>query len=75
MDIISLASPWMEPKKLGPTRGHAAVATCRPFPGRGVTILLVLELRVVNDFSSSESSGYRYFYSSKNCCLNFTFGY
>ena len=25
-----LASPWMEPGKLGPTRGGAAVATCRP---------------------------------------------
>ena len=27
----------MESRKLGPTQGHAAVATCRPFPGRGVT--------------------------------------
>ena len=75
MDILCLASPWVESRKLGPTQGHAAVATCRPFPGRGVTILLVSELEVVNDFSRSESSGYRYFYSSKNCRLNFTFGY
>ena len=29
----------MESRKLGPTQGHAAVATCRPFPGRGVTLL------------------------------------
>ena len=29
-DILSLASPWMEPGKLGPTQGRAAVATCRP---------------------------------------------
>ena len=41
MYSISLASPWMEPGKLGPTRGHAAVVTCRPFPGRGVTKRLV----------------------------------
>ena len=27
----------MEPGKLGPIRGRAAVATCRPFSGRGVT--------------------------------------
>ena len=31
--------------KLGPIRGHATVATCRP-SGRGVTILLVSELTV-----------------------------
>ena len=37
VDIFCLASPWMESGKLGPTQGHAAVATCRPFPGRGVT--------------------------------------
>ena len=27
----------MELEKLGPTRGHAAIAMCRSFSGRGVT--------------------------------------
>ena len=31
----------MELEKLGSTRGRAAVVTCRPFPGRGVTTSLV----------------------------------
>ena len=42
---ISLANPWMEPGKLGPNRGHAAVATCRPFSGRGVTENTQIDLR------------------------------
>ena len=35
----------MELGKLGPTQGHVPIATCRPFSGRGVTILLVSERR------------------------------
>ena len=40
----------MEPGKLGSTRGRAVVATCRPFSGRGVTILLVSERQYVDDY-------------------------
>ena len=29
-------------EKLGPTHGYVAIATCRPFPGRGVTCVLCL---------------------------------
>ena len=45
-----LASPWMEPGKLGPTQEHAAIVTCRSFSGRGVTILLVSERQYVDDY-------------------------
>ena len=66
----------MVPGKLGLTRGYTAVATCRSFSDRGVTILLVSELRVSFKISCCLSPvDIGILNLLKNCHLNSTSGH
>ena len=66
----------MELGKLGPIRGHATVVKCRPFLGRGVTILLVLERQFLIKFYVVLNPADIGIYNLiKNCHLNSTCGH